>query len=388
MPHRLLLLTSVALLAAPAAAQSPETVAFVARLGNDTVAVERYTRTPTEITGVSVVRSPRTTMRRYTITLGPDGTARRLHITLAHEGGPVMQDVTYDYASDDSVRIESRRDSVVRHRAVAATGRPLPFFPDLYATWDLELRDAHDANEHFAMLAGGQMVSYAIERTGDGAVDLTNPSTDYGPLHARLDDSGHLLSLDLTATTDKYRAERVSDLDVQALATDFAARERQGKGLGMLSPRDTARATVGGAHVFVDYGRPSVRGRTVFGGIVPWGQVWRTGANEATQLMTDRDLEIGGTAVPAGTYSLWTVPSPDGWTLIINKQHGQWGTDYDAARDLAHVRLATRTLAEPVERFTIDITPRSDGAMLRLSWADTEASVPITTNRTVGAPHE
>src|SRR5690242_15492069 len=106
MPRRLLLLSSVALIAAPAAAQSPETVAFVARLGTDTIAVERYTRTPTEITGVSVVRSPQTTVRRYTITLGPDGAPRRLHITLAPEGGRVMQEVTYDYASDDSVRIE------------------------------------------------------------------------------------------------------------------------------------------------------------------------------------------------------------------------------------------------------------------------------------------
>ena len=388
MPRRLLLLSSVALLAAPAAAQSPETVAFVARLGTDTVAVERYTRTPTEITGVSVVRSPQTTVRRYTITLGPDGAPQRFHITLAPEGGRVMQDVTYDYASDDSVRIEGRRDTTVRRRALAAGGRPLPFFPDLYATWDVALHNAHEANERFAMLGGAQLVSYAIERTGDGAVDLTNPSTDYGPLHARIDDAGHLLSLDLTATTDKFRAERVANLDVEALASDFAARERQGKGLGTLSPRDTARATVGGAHVFVDYGRPSMRGRAVFGGIVPWGQVWRTGANEATQLATDRDLDIGGTHVPAGTYSLWTIPSPDGWTLIINKQHGQWGTEYDATRDLAHVRLATRTLAEPVERFTIELQPQGGGATLRLAWADTEATASITTNRTAGAPRE
>lgn len=385
--HRLLLPLSIACVAMPAAAQAPQTGAFVARLGSDTIAVERYMRTDTAITGVNVIRSPSTMVRRYTLTLAPDGTARRFHITLGSVDGRVVQDVTYDYASDDSVRIESRRDTAVRRLAVAAPGRPLPFFADLYAMWDVALQGARGSNTGFALLAGRQAVRYGIERTGPNTIDLTNPSSDFGPLHARLDDAGRLLSLDLTATTDKYRAERVADLDVLTLARDFAAREQQGKGLGMLSPRDTARATVGAAHVFVDYGRPSARGRTVFGGIVPWGQVWRTGANEATQLATDRDLQIGDARVPAGTYSLWTVPSPDGWTLIINRQHGQWGTDYDSTRDLARVRLATRKLADPVERFTIEIRPQGDRATLRLSWADTEASVPMAIDHTSGTHH-
>ncbi len=153
----------------------------------------------------------------------------------------------------------------------------------------------------------------------------------------------------------------------------FAARELAGSGLGVLSPRDTARATLGGANVQIDYGRPMRRGRTIFGNVVPWDTVWRTGANQATQLITDKDLVIGGTTVPAGTYGLFTIPSPKGWQLIINKQHGQWGTDYDAKQDLARIPMRFRSLATPTERLTIV----TRGADLVISWDRAEAAVDV-----------
>jgi hypothetical protein len=157
----------------------------------------------------------------------------------------------------------------------------------------------------------------------------------------------------------------------------FAARELAGAGLGALSPRDTLRATVGGAHVLVDFGRPMRRGRTIFGNVVPWDTVWRTGANQATQLITDKNLVIGGTPVPAGTYSLFTIPSPKGWQLIINKQHGQWGTDYDSKQDLARVPMTVRTVATPVERLEIAIRNQAGRARLAIGWERTEAVVEV-----------
>jgi hypothetical protein len=131
--------------------------------------------------------------------------------------------------------------------------------------------------------------------------------------------------------------------------------------------------------VMVDYGRPHQRGRKIFGDVVPWGQVWRTGANAATQLITNRPLVIGGTTVPAGTYTLWTLPSASGAELIINKQHGQWGTDYDAAQDLVRLPLTRSALTTPVEQFTIALDPSgSTGGTLRMRWEGTEYSIPFT----------
>jgi len=127
--------------------------------------------------------------------------------------------------------------------------------------------------------------------------------------------------------------------------------------------------------VAIDYGQPHARGRQVAGGVVPYDRVWRTGANAATSLVTDVDLTIGGTRVPRGSYTLYSLPTRAGWKLIVNRQTGQWGTEYDPARDLARIDLRTRTLREPLESFTIWLVPSGNGrGVLRLAWGTTELS--------------
>jgi len=143
------------------------------------------------------------------------------------------------------------------------------------------------------------------------------------------------------------------------------------------SPRDTTRAVVAGANLIVDYGRPSKRGREIFGGLVPFDRVWRTGANQATHLVTDKPLMFGSTMVPAGTYTLYTLPTADGWHLIINRQTGQWGTTYDESQDHARVAMQVATLPDVVEQFTIKIESVSGGGVLRLEWDKTVASIPF-----------
>jgi hypothetical protein len=143
------------------------------------------------------------------------------------------------------------------------------------------------------------------------------------------------------------------------------------------SPRDTTRAGIGGATLLVDYGRPSKRGREIFGGLVPFGQVWRTGANQATTLVTDKPLMFGSLLVPAGKYTLWTLPAKDGWKLIVNKQTGQWGTNYDPAQDLGRVDMKVEKLAAPVEQMAIKLAPGASGGVLRIEWDTTAAVVPF-----------
>jgi hypothetical protein len=163
--------------------------------------------------------------------------------------------------------------------------------------------------------------------------------------------------------------QRVASVPMAQAGPMFANRP-----LGQLSPRDTARATISGAEVWIDYSRPQKRGREIFGNVVPWNAVWRTGANAATQLNTSADLVIGGANVPAGKYTLWTLPTPTGWKLIINKQTGQWGTEYNEAQDLARVDAKVEALAAPVEQMLIAFEP---GA-LTVSWDKTKVSVPVS----------
>lgn len=133
------------------------------------------------------------------------------------------------------------------------------------------------------------------------------------------------------------------------------------------SPPAQASTTINGKSVTIDYSRPSAKGRKVFGGIVPWGQVWRTGANEATTLKTAADLNINGTKVPAGTYTLFTLPSENGWKLIVSKETGQWGTDYKQANDLSRIDIKSEKTDKPVEQFTM----RFEGSKLIMEWENT-----------------
>ena len=139
------------------------------------------------------------------------------------------------------------------------------------------------------------------------------------------------------------------------------------------SPRDTTRATIGGAKVLIDYGRPSKRGRVIFGGLEPFGKVWRTGANAATTMVTDKALTIGTLMVPPGTYTLYTLLNKDRWQLIVNKQTGQWGTEYDEKQDLGRTAMTMEQLPSVVEKFTITLS----GGLLRLAWDQTAATVPV-----------
>lgn len=142
-----------------------------------------------------------------------------------------------------------------------------------------------------------------------------------------------------------------------------------------LSPPGRAEFTLNGKKIAVNYGRPSIRGRKIFGGLVPWDRVWRTGANAATSFITEADLVIGGTTIPKGEYTLYTLPSANGWKLIVNKQTGQWGTRYSEAMDLARIDMKVGKIEDPVEMFTISFDSTSNGGVMKLEWEHTRASV-------------
>ena len=143
------------------------------------------------------------------------------------------------------------------------------------------------------------------------------------------------------------------------------------------SPPATTECTIKGKKVTISYSKPSLRGRKMET-MVPNGKVWRTGANEATTLTTAIDLDIGGAKVPAGTYTLYTLPSDGVWKLIINKQTGQWGTVYNQDQDLARVDMKYEEIVVPVETFTISLDQDSnDSADMVLEWEKTREKVVI-----------
>ncbi|HEX3543948.1 MAG TPA: DUF2911 domain-containing protein [Candidatus Acidoferrum sp.] len=146
------------------------------------------------------------------------------------------------------------------------------------------------------------------------------------------------------------------------------------------SPPAKASCSLGdGASVTVDYSSPRAKGRKIYGGLVPYGDVWRLGANEATTFVPSSDVTVGGTKVPAGSYTLFAIPNQDKWTLIISKKTGEWGTKYAGAdSDLARVDMKTSTLPSTMENFTITFDNSGSGCTMRVEWEKTRASVDIT----------
>ena len=148
------------------------------------------------------------------------------------------------------------------------------------------------------------------------------------------------------------------------------------------SPPATATVALNGKDVTIKYGAPSMRGRKIFGELVPYDKVWRTGANSATTLKTQSTLHIGALVVPPGTYTIYSLPEEHGWKLIINKQTGQWGTNYDEGQDLARVDMKVSKNASPTEQFTISLDKTSEtSATLKLDWASTTASVNVAVKK-------
>jgi hypothetical protein len=139
-----------------------------------------------------------------------------------------------------------------------------------------------------------------------------------------------------------------------------------------------------GKTIHVDYSSPRAKGRKIFGAasekaLVPYGEIWRTGANEATTFVSDTNLTVGGKAVPAGSYTLFTVPNADAWSLVISKKTGEWGTDYPGEKeDLARVPMSVSKTSAPVENFTVAFDQAGTKCTLHMEWENTQASVEIT----------
>ncbi|MFZ0296624.1 MAG: DUF2911 domain-containing protein [Candidatus Sulfotelmatobacter sp.] len=165
-----------------------------------------------------------------------------------------------------------------------------------------------------------------------------------------------------------------------AIAFTTVAMAQMGGGKAKPSPAASATCDLGGGKsIKTDYSSPRMRGRKIYGDLVPFDKVWRTGANEATTFVPSSDVEVGGKNVPAGSYTIFTVPNADQWKLIINKKTGEWGIPYKYESDeLGRVDMKVSKLPSPVEDFTISYVKSGSGCTMHIDWETTRASVEIT----------
>jgi hypothetical protein len=356
---------------------------FIMRLGQDTTSAEHFTRTAGQTVVEQVGRSPRV-LQRHFVYDHANGELSHFSLSVKAPGATTPLQTIEARRDGDSLRIEIHTGSgpaqnltvmLPRDALVVASSSPWSSYEGRIMQFLRSRSDSLGTTMYF--LGAPQTDWLSFHRLGRDSVAIANGHMDR--FHVRVDKAGHVLGVLPIAGTAKFSAERVPSLDVDAVAASFAAREKASGAMGVLSPRDTLNvANAGGASLWVDYGRPAKRGRVVFGEVVPYGEVWRTGANAATQFKTDKPLDFSGTVVPAGMYTLWTIPSASGWKLVFNGETGQWGTEHKPDRDLYTIDMKVGTLPAVVERFTISVDSNAQGGTLNLDWDTTRASVAFT----------
>jgi len=389
---------AIALVALAACTPSapPEQYGFITKLGNDTIAVERVTRRGNSLTSDEVDRFPRVRQRHSEIALRPDGGIKQIVMDVHTPSEPENQRDRHVVAdvSDKAITVTKTDRSGKVERTFQTGGvTAMAHVPQMYSLYDLffqaglnRIARTHPAGDTVRFrqfyidrefdkfsLHGG-----TIHKLANGKAEIWHDWLA-GNGEASVDSAGRLLKYSGARTTYLVDVERVAQVpDVQAFGIRLAANEASTGGAKQLSVRDTARATIGKTTFSVDYARPLARGRQILGDVVPYNEVWRTGANAATQFETSTDITIGDLRVPAGKYTLWTKPSQTGVELIVNKETGQWGTSYDYTKNFGRVAMTSETNPTTTEEFTIAIARKDDHhGTLTLEWGTFKWSAPI-----------
>jgi hypothetical protein len=366
-----------AALATPALAQDG---AFVVTLGKDTVAIERFTRSATKLTGEMASRFGAAGNRlSYDVTLGANGRP----VSATYRARPLSG--TPAATQPREVRLTFVGDSV-RREAVFADSTNVRTLPAAHGT-AFQFPAFGMLELVFAELRKSKAPSLAVASVGTGG---NNPGTlTFTPaggdtirgvfgggavITFRADPNGRLLETDARATTQKTTSTRITG------SFDFDGIAGRMTPVGALSSRGVATGSFMQSVVFVNYGRPQVRGRTVWGGLlVPPDTIWRLGANEATHLATSRELTFGSVVVPPGLYTLWLFNATAGPQLVINKQVGQWGTQYDPAQDLGRIPVTMAATPEHLEDFTITLRNVAQGrGAIEFAWGAQVAAAAFT----------
>ena len=350
---------------------------FVYRLGKDTIGVEQFAHTANRLTGEVVSRQgPAVVRTQYDATIDASGRVSAITYKLfGSDGKPVKGrpvEIRYTVTGDSALRVIQWADSS-QTRTISAVNA-IPFAAPSYGMLEVAfgaMRRGNMTTGSFPVLGVNTGATLpAIAFTAAGGDTIRQPT---GLVYI-VDRTGKLQSLDGSGTTAKLFATRgTASIDVAAIAGRMTP-------LGLLSQRGTARGSfqtpAPGGVMMIDYGRPLVRDRTVWGGLlIPPDTIWRLGANEATHFATSRELAFGDVVVPPGLYTLFLYNAKAGPMLAINKQVGQWGTVYDQTKDLARIPLTRSATPEHVEEFTITIRQLapSRGA-LEIAWGNQMAT--------------
>ena len=284
------------------------------------------------------------------------------------------------YQRNDSTYIEQKSGDRITKRKnagrVMMTYWPYVYMPIILANYvPKNVGDSIVSNHVVGDLPAAKFV---MKRITDRKI--TASSRVMGPFTLYLNERGKVASIDAIGSSYNVKGTVVPHLNLDSVIQLYASREQKFGPYGWPNKDDSVRTVIGKSTIRVSYTRPSMRGRVIFGGVVPWNRYWRTGANRATKLSITHPLNFNGKILPAGEYSVFTMPTQTGWTMMFNREANIWGTDYNPAYDVLHVPMKVEKLREPVELMTIEVIPAAKGGAINVIWEITKASVQFTTS--------
>ncbi len=370
-----------------------QTRVFIRTLGNDTLGFERTVRNGNRIEGAIVRHLPATSVLKYSMVLAKDGHVESYEQgTYGGDGTPVPANPQTGVASvglkmtfvgDSVIREVPTNGQPVMHRTAVPKGT-LPAIADSWLAIEMQVAAVRKYGK-------ANVIGFASTATAPTSPDIRILGPDTAEIVAggfrtgvKTGKGGRLEHVDGSLTTSKVDVRPVKDLDVLAIARMWASKDVAGVPPPINTP-DSVVATIGSAHVVILYSRPARRGRELWGKLVPFDTTWRLGADFATQLKTDADLNIGGTRIAAGTYTLWLVPSQGTSYLLVNKKirdprdttRRLWGTQWDPASDIAKIAVQKHiNLPTDEERFHMFI----ENGMLMMHWGNSGYAVSIKAN--------
>lgn len=362
--------------------ETSDNAGYVTLLGNDTLAVEKFEKTENLVSAKVVLRSPRTSLKSYELSLTDNGGIQEMTITDfdLESGFDSEGELERSYKKEGDSLIVSVLTNDGSYRIIKSGYEEgiLPFIDMVHWPFEIAFNNAMKVTRDSIdqkLLTGSRASTFVVAKIDSDSMTIRHPSR--GVMGVNVDENGNIIELDASQTTRKLTVNRSNEIDINNIAKRFAASDKQGNPFGSLSGAIEEKFTIGNTVFNVSYGSPQRRGRDLFGGIVPFGERWRTGANRATHFKTSSDLQFDGVEMPAGEYTFFTIPEANGGTLIINKQTGQNGRTYDESRDLGRVPMNVSEKEDNTEGFTILVEEEGNGGVLKLIWGNTVYSIPF-----------
>lgn len=360
--------------------QQSYNASFVATLGSDTVIVETYNMLPNHLYGKAFLRYPRDQIGVFDFHFYPDGSIKHYSMSYMNPDSSYITTGVIEgiYCENDTCTwynsVRGRQNEYINKRPAKHLNFIGGWTPTLsLIEWNcMRLIKSGQQSLPITMINDNIGIRNVAVSKGKGdTLIFGGDFLEYAKIKATPE--GKIVAYDGTATPWNYIVTKLAPINVDEMAKRMSKKPK----IGIPSPKAVLNFAIANDTIGLSYGRPFKRGRKIFGGVVPYDSVWRTGANGLTKLKLPYDVQFGKITIPKGEYGLFTIPREDGWTLIFNTDFKQWPTEPNRSKDFALVPLQVQKAAQPTDQFTIIIDPVKGGGIIKFIWDETEVFAPF-----------